>query len=75
MQEFSNHGNLHLLEKIASKVLITNAKFTGKPMPINPPPTGDHLYPTISAHPFLSLIANFGDDLAKPFKFDINKMI
>jgi hypothetical protein len=46
-------------------------KFTGNPIPINP--TVDILYPTVSMAGNASVEANFGDDSAKPFQYDINK--
>jgi hypothetical protein len=52
---------------IAYKIVI----FAGKPIPINS--TVDILYPTVSMFGKLSFEANFGDDLSKPFKYDINK--
>jgi hypothetical protein len=45
-------------------------KFTGKPIPIIS--TADTLYPTVSIHDGL-LEANFGDNPAKSFKYDIEK--
>jgi hypothetical protein len=46
-------------------------KFTEKQIPINS--TVDILYPTVSMLGNVSVEANFGDDLSKPFKYDINK--
>jgi hypothetical protein len=46
-------------------------KFTGKPIPICP--TVDTLFPTVSMDGNISIEANFGDDSAKPFKYDIKK--
>jgi hypothetical protein len=48
-------------------------KFTGKQIPINP--TANHHYPTVSMYGFgnVSVEANFGDDSANPFKYDIKK--
>jgi hypothetical protein len=45
-------------------------QFTGKPIPITP--SVDRLYPTVRMV-CSALTANFGYDLAKPFKFDIEK--
>jgi hypothetical protein len=47
------------------------AKFTGREIPINP--TVNSLYPTVTIHGYGSVEANFGDDLAKPFSYDIDK--
>jgi hypothetical protein len=33
----------------------------------------DTLYPTVSIYESASIEANFGDDSAKPFKYDIKK--
>jgi hypothetical protein len=46
-------------------------KFAGKQIPINS--TVNPLYPTVSVRGNVSVEANFGDDLAKPFKYDIKK--
>jgi hypothetical protein len=46
-------------------------KFTGKPIPINS--TMDHLFPTLSILGIASVEANFGDDMTKPFRYDIDK--
>jgi hypothetical protein len=43
--------------------------FLGKPIPIGP--TVDRLFPTVRMAN-LSVEANFGDDLAKPFKYKID---
>jgi hypothetical protein len=43
---------------------------TGKQIPITP--TVDCLYPTINMWR-VSMEANFGDDPAKPFKYDVEK--
>jgi hypothetical protein len=44
--------------------------FTGKKMPIGHP--GDCLFPTLRLRE-ASVEANFGDDSAKPFRYDIDK--
>jgi hypothetical protein len=48
-------------------------KFTGKQIPINT--TANTLYPTVSMYGFGygSVVANFGDNPAKPFSYDIKK--
>jgi hypothetical protein len=48
-------------------------KFTGKQIPIIS--TATSLYPTVSMYGFGygSVEANFGDNPAKPFKYDIKK--
>jgi hypothetical protein len=40
-------------------------------MPINS--TANLLYPTVSMSGYGSVLANFGDDPAKPFSYDIKK--
>jgi hypothetical protein len=49
----------------------SNLNPTGKPIPIKPVIHG--LYPTVTIGKNTSLEANFGDDPAKPFSFDITK--
>jgi hypothetical protein len=44
---------------------------TGKPIPISP--SVHRLYPTVTMGKYMSLEANFGDNPAKPFSFDIAK--
>jgi hypothetical protein len=44
--------------------------FTGKQIPINPA-TGNCLIPTIALWDHVSVEANFGDDSAKPFKYNV----
>jgi hypothetical protein len=44
--------------------------FTGKQIPISHP-VGDRLFPTVHICE-ASVEANFGNDAAKPFKFDIH---
>jgi hypothetical protein len=44
--------------------------FIGRQIPISP--SVDRLFPAIEMFNALSLEANFGDDSAKPFKFDVN---
>jgi hypothetical protein len=51
--------------------MILISKFTGKPITIDS--TANPLYPTFSLVGKVSLEANFGDDLANPFRYDINK--
>jgi hypothetical protein len=46
-------------------------KSIGKQIPISP--TASTLYPTITTTGTFSVDANFGDDSAKPFRYDINK--
>jgi hypothetical protein len=46
-------------------------KFTGKPIPMSC--TVDILYPTLSISRNGLVEANFGDNLAKPFSYDIDK--
>jgi hypothetical protein len=53
---------------ISSRML----NFAGKQIPINPE-TGNCLIPTIALWDHVSVEANFGDDSAKPFKYDIKK--
>jgi hypothetical protein len=50
---------------------LVNCKI-GKQIPIKS--TITTLYPTISMHGNVSVEANFGDDLAMPFKYDINNL-
>jgi hypothetical protein len=45
--------------------------FTVKQIPIDP--TADRLFPTVTLWKNVSVEANFGDDLAKPFKYNIEK--
>jgi hypothetical protein len=52
------------------------AKFTGKPIPINS--TVDSLYPTVSMYGGFGNVfveANFGDDSAKAFQYNIYKCL
>jgi hypothetical protein len=46
------------------------AQFLGKQIPISP--TSNHLIPTIRAKQ-IAVEVNFGDNPAKPFKFDLKK--
>jgi hypothetical protein len=48
-----------------------NDKFTGKETPINS--MVDTLYPTISMDGNATVEVNFGENLAKPFSYDIKK--
>jgi hypothetical protein len=45
--------------------------FSGCQFPIDP--TVDHLIPTAELWDYMSLEANFGDNPAKPFEYDIKK--
>jgi hypothetical protein len=45
--------------------------FSGRQFPIDP--TVDHLLPTVSLWGDMSVEANFGDNPAKPFEYDIKK--
>jgi hypothetical protein len=47
-----------------------NKTHTGKPIPISP--SVDRLFPTVSLWG-VYIEANFGDDPANPFKYDIHK--
>jgi hypothetical protein len=47
--------------------------FIGRQIPISP--SVDRLFPAIEMFDVLSLEANFGDDPAKPFKFDVELSI
>jgi hypothetical protein len=47
--------------------------FTGKEIPVDSPAAaGDCLFPTIRVRQ-MTVEANFGENAAKPFKFDIKK--
>jgi hypothetical protein len=48
-------------------------KFTGKQIPIKPTVNMNTLYPTVSLYRTVSVEANFGEDSAKSFRYDINK--
>jgi hypothetical protein len=48
-----------------------NIFFQGKQFPV-PKPAVDRLYPTITMWSSLSLEANFGEDPAKPFQYNID---
>jgi hypothetical protein len=48
-------------------------KFTGKQSPIDSMMDTLSLYPTVSICSSISVEANFGDNIAKPFKYDIDK--
>jgi hypothetical protein len=50
---------------MASNKLI----FAGRKIPISP--TVDRLFPAVTIRPDESFEANFGDDPAKPFEYDI----
>jgi hypothetical protein len=50
---------------------IQNFNPIGKPILISP--SVHRLYPTVTTWKYTSLEANFGDDPAKPFSFDIAK--
>jgi hypothetical protein len=53
-------------------ILYKIVKFSGNQMfPINP--TIGYLYPTVTVCGNFSIEANFGDNAAKPFCYDINK--
>jgi hypothetical protein len=50
---------------------LGNSKFAGWKIPISP--TVDRLFPSVTMLWKVSLLeANFGDDPAKPFQYDIN---
>jgi hypothetical protein len=53
-------------------ILCKIVRFTGKQIPINPT-TVNPLYPTVTLLGPGSVEANFGDDLAKPFCYDIQE--
>jgi hypothetical protein len=54
-------------------MLIRQFIFTGKPIQISLP-AGDFLYPSVWVQTVdIPLEANFGNDKAEPFKFDIKK--
>jgi hypothetical protein len=49
-------------------------RFAGKKIPISP--TVDRLFPAVTMLPEVSYIeANFGDDPAKPFEYDIKNCL
>jgi hypothetical protein len=52
---------------------LTNEKFAGKQIPINPG-TGNCLIPTVCIWDDVSMEANFGDDTAKPFKYNVETL-
>jgi hypothetical protein len=54
-----------------TRVINDFVKSTGKPIPFNS--TVDILFPTVSMAGDASVEANFGEDSAKPFRYDIKK--
>jgi hypothetical protein len=71
---FTGNGILmgqSLLWLIKLIILYKITKFTGKPIPIDS--TLDLLYPSLSLPENILLEANFGDDSAKSFSYDIDK--
>jgi hypothetical protein len=57
---------LYMKMGISSRI----SNFTGNQIPINPE-TGNCLIPTVAVWDGVSVEANFGDDLAKPFKYNL----
>jgi hypothetical protein len=48
---------------------LNKSKFAGRKISINP--TVDRLFPAVAIVANVSIEANFGDDPAKPFEYDI----
>jgi hypothetical protein len=57
---------------LAYNTIFNESQFhTGKQIPIKPSIT--RLFPTVSLWEHVSVEANFGDNLAKHFKYDVEK--